>query len=103
MLLPFLFAFGSCSGTSNTTVTVVVAICVIVLILAVIASIYVCNKKRLLCFQPDNTPSDGNDKINPETDDPDKTLSGNLMPPCFFTDGLKDPLKQPDLMEKINP
>ena len=65
--------------------------------IAFVAFIVLCCFKQKQLSSSDITPQ------QTELEEGNSTLSTNLIPPLFFTQGVKDPLQQDDLMERITP
>ena len=103
IFLPFFFSFGSCtSSMSGGLLAAVISVCILIVIAAILAGFFIVKHFQLCCYNSKETNSEDSVNIIGEGN-ANSTLSSNLIPPLFFTQGVKDPLQQDDLMEKITP
>lgn len=94
LFLNFLITHVASKGqTSNSTVLFAV-VSVFSLCVLVVVGCCSCRKKR-------NEKGSDKDSDNAEKGPERQELRANLIPPLFFTQGLKDPLQQDDLLEKV--
>ncbi|EAY20751.1 hypothetical protein TVAG_391350 [Trichomonas vaginalis G3] len=92
-LFPYLTSSVNHTVISGTTATVIISISVLIICVLLIAGC-TCSKSNR---QDDQDMGSDNGDVENER----KELKANLIPPLFFTQGLKDPLQQDDLLEKV--
>ena len=103
MFLPFFLIFGSCRELNSAEmilcVTSVVCTC---LVIVIVVSICCLKNNKCCCGKQNDGHADKDGLKKVQSVDNGSPLTKNLIPPLFFTQGIKDPLLQDDLIDNVN-
>jgi hypothetical protein len=90
--------FTVAESSDGTFELLVIIICVVLLALCVVIVLFCCRRR----WEPHPEPKAPEAPRAPEQPTSANPAVANLIPPLFYTEGLRDPLMQEDLRERLH-